>query len=133
MTIVQYAAALLLLQIVFAVISIAANWPSQFGYVGRDAADEFVTKGTAVAPPLVPMLAFAAAIALASRSGPWGTAGVVALALLSILFIIGSLGELFGEPTQETPRWVLVASGVLGTVLYGALLGLALRALLGRR
>ena len=116
------AAAVLALQVVLAAISIAANWPSQFDGVGTNAGEEFVTRGTAVAPPLVPMLLFAAALALALRRGRWRTVGVVVICLLCVVFVVGSLGELFAEPTVDVPRSVLVASGVGGTLLYGLLL-----------
>jgi hypothetical protein len=123
----------LVLQVVLAVVSIAVNWPSQFDGVGTNAGEEFVTRGTAVAPPLVPMLLFAAALVLAQRGGRWRTVGLVVICLLCVLFVVGSLGELFAEPTVDVPHWVLVASGLGGTLVYGSLLGLGLRELRGRR
>jgi hypothetical protein len=129
----QVALATLALQIVLAAISIALNWPSQFDGVGTDAGDEFATRGTALAPPLVPMVVFAAAIALAVRRDRWATVGIVLVCLMCTLFVVGSVGELAAEATDDVPRAVLVASGVVGLVLYGGLLVYGMRQLIGRR
>ena len=129
----QAALAVLGLQVVLAAVSIALNWPSQFDGVGTDAGDEFATRGTALAPPLVPMVVFAAAIALAVRRDRWATVGIVLVCLMCTLFVVGSVGELAAEPTDDVPRAVLVASGVLGLVLYGGLLVYGMRQLIGRR
>jgi hypothetical protein len=127
------AAAVLALQVVLAVVSIALNWPSQFDGVGTDAGEEFVTRGTALAPPLLPMVVFAAGIALATREGRWRTLGVVLVCLMCTLFVVGSVGELRAEPTDDVPRAVLVASGVLGLLVYGALGVYGMRRLLARK
>ncbi len=126
------AAATLGLQVVLAAVSIALNWPSQFDGVGTDAGEEFATRGTALAPPLLPMLVFAAGIALATRPGRWGTVGVVLVCLMCTLFVLGSLGELRADPTDDVPGAVLVTSGVLGLVLYGGLLVYGMRRLVKR-
>ena len=130
---VRAALAVFALQIVLAVVSIVVNWPSQFDGVGTDAREEFTTRGTAVAPPLVPMAVFAAGIALAARRDRWTTVGVVVVCLMCTLFVVGSLGELFAEPTDDVPRAVLVASGALGALLYGGLLAYGMRQLARRR
>ena len=129
---VRAAAATLALQAVLAAVSIALNWPSQFDGVGTDASEEFATRGTALAPPLLPMLVFAAGIALAARGGRWGTVGIVLVCLMCTLFLVGSIGELAADPTADVPQAVLVASGVLGLVLYGGLLVYGMRQLLKR-
>ncbi len=130
---VRAALATLALQIVLAVVSIALNWPSQFDGVGTDAGDEFATRGTALAPPLVPIAVFAAGIALAARRDRWATFGIVLVCLMCTLFVVGSVGELRAEPTDDVPRAVLVASGVLGLLLYGGLLAYGMRQLVRRR
>jgi hypothetical protein len=79
------------------------------------------------------MLLLAAALVLSQRGGRWRTVGLVVICLLCVLFVVGSLGELFAEPTVDVPRWVLVASGLGGTVVYGSLLVLGVRELRGRR
>jgi hypothetical protein len=42
--------------------------------------------------------------------------------LLSVVFIIGSLGEAFAEPTPDVPRAALITSGVVGALLSSAVL-----------
>ncbi len=130
---VQAALVTLALQVVLAAVSIALNWPSQFDGVGTDAGDEFATRGTALAPPLVPIAVFAAGIALAARHDRWATFGTVLVCLMCTLFVVGSVGELGAEPTDDVSRGVLVASGVLGVLLYGGLLVYGMRQLLARR
>lgn len=130
---VRAAAAVLALQIVLAAVSIALNWPSQFDGVGTDAREEFSSRGTAVAPPLLPMAVFAAGIAFAARTDRWRPIGIVLVCLMCTLFVVGSVGELFAEPTEDVPRAVLVASGVLGALVYGALLVFGMLQLLRRR
>lgn len=129
----QAALAVLGLQVVLAAVSIALNWPSQFDGVGTDAREEFSTRGTALAPPLLPMAVFAAGVALAARRDRWATIGTVLVCLLCSLFVVGSVGELRAEPTEDVPRAVLVVSGVLGTLVYGGLLAYGMRRLLARR
>lgn len=129
----QAAAATLLLQIVLAAVSIVVNWPSQFDGVGVDAREEFATRGTAVAPPLVPMAVFAAAVLLATRGGRARTLGIVVVCLMCTLFVVGSLGELRADATDDVPRVVLVASGVAGLLVYGSLAAWGMRELLARR
>lgn len=115
---------LLILMVVGAFISIAAGWPAQFGGKGDPdkVASEFLSRGTATAPPFVPLLLFAIFAALARRGDGWGTAGVVGTMLLSIVFIIGSLGEAFASSTPDVPRAALITSGVVGTLVSGAVL-----------
>lgn len=115
---------LLVLMVVGAVVSIAAGWPAQFGGQGDpdDVASEFLSRGTALAPPLVPLLLFAIFVALARRGDRWGTAGVTGTMLLSIVFIIGSLGEAFAGSTPDVPRAALVTSGIVGTLVSAAVL-----------
>lgn len=129
----QAALATLGLQVVLAAVSIAFNWPSQFDNVGTDAGDEFATRGTALSPPLIPMAVFAAAIALSTRRDRWATFGVVLVCLMCTLFLVGSVGELRAEPTEDVPRAVLVLSGVLGLLVFGGLLVYGMRQLLARR
>ena len=114
-----------------AVLSILAKWPAHFGGAGDPAnvAAEFLSRGTALAP----MLVFGALALLARRRDRWGAGGIVGLMALAVLFIIGSRGEAFAPPPLTVPRAVLVASGVIGSVLSVALIVLGLLALSERR
>jgi MFS family permease len=115
---------LLILMVAGAIISIVADWPAQFGGKGDpdEVASEFFSRGTALAPPFVPLLLFAIFVALARRADRWGTVAVAGTMLLSIVFIVGSLGEAFAEPTPHVPRVVLIASGIIGSLVSALVL-----------
>lgn len=110
---------LLVLFVFGTIVAIVAQWPAQFGGAGDpdEVATEFLSRGTALSPPLAPIVLFAVFTALAIRHNGWGTAGVVGVMLLSIVFIIGSLGEAFAPSTPDVPSSALITSGVVGTVL----------------
>ena len=108
-----------------AVVSIAARWPAQFGGRGDpgDVAAEFVIRGMALAPPLfLVMILFVVFLLLAPSRRWWGTLGVVGLCLLAVLTFVGTLGEALAPSTPDVPRALLIASGVVGGLLYAALL-----------
>lgn len=130
----QFACLLLVvIMVAGAAISIIAQWPAQFGGRGNpdEVASEFLSRGTALAPPLGPLLLFAAFAALARRADRWGTAAIVGAMLLSIVFIVGSLGEAFAEPTRDVPRVVLITSGIVGSLLSAFVLVTGAAALRG--
>ncbi|HJR44637.1 MAG TPA: hypothetical protein VJ927_03445 [Actinomycetota bacterium] len=115
---------LLALMIGGVLVSIVAGWPAQFGGSGDpdQVGAEFFTRGTALAPPFVPLLLFAIFIVVARRTDRWGTAAVVGLILLSVVFIVGSLGEAFAAPTPDVPRAALIGSGIAGAIASAAVL-----------
>ncbi len=51
-------------------VAVAANWPSQFGGVGTDAGQEWLSRGTAISAPLAPVACFIF-IAILVRFGNW--------------------------------------------------------------
>lgn len=106
--------------VVGAIVSIVAGWPAQFGGKGDPAevTSEFFSRGTALAPPFVPLILFAIFVALARRTDRWGTTAIVGTVLLSIIFIVGSLGEAFAESTPHVPRVVLISSGIIGSFVW---------------
>lgn len=108
-----------------AAISVGARWPAQFGGQGdpNSVAIEFVTRGTALAAPLPLVVVFGGLILLARRRDRWERIGIVGIMGLSILFLIGSIGEAFAPPTPDVPRSILMASGVIGMLMSISLLG----------
>ncbi|MGH2748047.1 MAG: hypothetical protein ACRDKB_09010 [Actinomycetota bacterium] len=116
--------------IIGAIVSVAARWPAQFGGVGDpdDVAAEFLTRGTALAAPLGPMIVFALMIFLLTRTGVWEKIGTIGVMLLAILFLIGSLGEAFASGEITTPRSVLIISGIIGTVMSLIMFGAGIMA-----
>ncbi len=114
------------------VLAVIVNLPAQFGGVGTDAGSEFAARGTAISPPIAPLIVLAASLALLRRDDFWATVACVVIALLGILFVIGSIGEAAAEATPDVSKGVLVGSGVVGAALGSALVVLALGALLAR-
>ena len=110
---------LIAVMVVGAIISIAAGWPAQFGGRGDpdSVASEFLTRGTAFAPPLIPLVLFALCAFGARRDGRWAMVATVGAILLAVVFVIGSLGEAFASETPDVPRAALLASGVIGALL----------------
>lgn len=76
-----------------------------------------MANGTVLAIPLFPWIALVVFALLARSRRWWGTVAVVALTLLSTLFIFGGLGEAFASDTPFVPRAVLIAA----SVIYGGL------------
>ena len=110
--------------LVGAVLALVFEWPTQFDGSGRPniTAREFVLQGTATSIPVVPWLALGVFAFLARSRRWWGTAAVVGLCLLAVLFFIGSMGEAFAGDTPHVPRAVLIAAGVAGGLLAVLLL-----------
>jgi len=121
---VSFAVLIFAVWVVGTVVSVVAGWPAQFGGPGNpnNVAGEFLSRGTALSPPLFVMVALAVFVLLARSRRWWGTLGVVGLCLLAVVTFIGSLGEAFAPATPDVPRTVLIASGVLGVIMCPALL-----------
>lgn len=123
-----FALVVLVANVVAAALAVAVNWPSQFGgVVGTDAGAEWLSRGTAISAPLAPVLCFVL-VATLVRLGTWvGWLGLGLTFLTGVLVFVGGMGELVAEPTDDVPRAVLVAAGVLwglAAVIFVAL-GLA--------
>jgi hypothetical protein len=116
----QLGSGILVFQLLAAGVAIAANWPAQFGGVGTDASAEALTRGTALSAPLFPLAVFAVGLVCLWRGATRTGAAVSAVVALAIL--AGSLGEAFAPATADVPKVVLIASGVIGTVLATAIL-----------
>ena len=116
------ALALLVLHAVGTVVAVSANWPAQFGGVGTDAGAEWIARGTALSAPLGPLVVLVVAAVLASLRGWVSRVGEGLVILLSVLFMVGALGEAFAPATEDVSKAVLVASGVLGVMVAGAVL-----------
>mgnify|MGYP001471836876 CR=1 FL=1 len=117
-----------------ALVSILAGWPAQFGGAGDPdkVGIEFVSRGTAIAPPLVPLLVLGGGALLVRRGRHWSTLGAVVLLLLGVLFVIGGIGEAFAPSPVTAPRAALVIGGVLAAGGGAVLVGLSLAALIAK-
>ena len=126
------AAVVLGVEIVATVAAIVLNLPAQFGGVGTDAASEFAARGTAISPPLGPLIVLAASLALLRRNDRWATVGCVIVLVLGVLFGIGSIGEAVAAETPDVSKTVLVGSGIVGVLIGASLVAMAIAALIAR-
>jgi ABC-type proline/glycine betaine transport system permease subunit len=120
-----FAASVLVLNVLATVAAIAINLPSQFGMVGTDAASEFLTSGTAISAPVPPVALLLLVVGMAGRRGLWGWVGIVAAYVAAVAVGIGGVGEMLADPTEDTPRSVLVAAGAIWLMIAAALAILA--------
>lgn len=113
-----FAIVVLVANVVAATLAVAVNWPSQFGgVVGTDAGQEWLSRGTAISAPLAPAACFVL-IALLVRLRSWaGWLGIGMTFLTAVLVLVGGMGELIAEPTDDVPRAVLIAAGLLWGVV----------------
>jgi hypothetical protein len=129
----QFAVAVSVLNVVAAVVAIIVNWPAQFGGVGTDAGREFLTSGTAISAPVLPAVLLLFVVWRARTPGPRGRVAIVAAYLTAAVVFTGGLGETLAEPTEDTPKAVLVGAGIGWTVIAAALVFLATAARAERR
>ena len=115
---VSFAVLIFVVWVVGTVVSVVAGWPAQFGGPGNpnNVAGEFLSRGTALSPPLSVMVALVVFVFLARSRRWWGTLGVVGLCLLAVATFVGAMGEALAPATPDVPRAVLVLSGVLGVL-----------------
>lgn len=128
----MFAGVVLGIEIVATIAAIILNFPAQFGGVGTDAAGEFAGRGTAISPPLAPLMVLAVSLVLLRRSDRWATVGCAIAVVLGILFAIGSLGEALADATPEVSKTLLVSSGIVGVLIGAILVSLAVAALIAR-
>ncbi|QZY29011.1 hypothetical protein [Nocardioides coralli] len=110
-------AVLIVANLVAAVVAVLVNWPGQFGAVRTDASDGVVLEGTAISAPLLVVVLWLLAFFLVTRRDGWAWVGVGAAGVSAVAVCIGGLGELVADGTPETPKTVLVASGIVWTVV----------------
>ncbi len=63
--------ALLVLNVLATIVAVVVNLPAQFGGVGTDAGEEFLTRGTAISAPLLPVVLMLLVVVLAGRRDRW--------------------------------------------------------------
>lgn len=107
------AVTILVINAIAAVVAIVVNLPSQFGIVGTDARSEFLTNGTAISAPLLPVLMLVVVAVFAGRADRLRWIGIVVAYLTAATVAVGGVGELVAEPTADTPKAVLVGAGIV--------------------
>ena len=114
--------------VVAAVVAVVMNWPAQFGQVGTDARVDVLAKGTAISAPALPMLLLVLALAGVRIGRQWNVIGLTGFCVVAVLVLIGGLGETFAPGTSDTPKTVLVASGVVWAGIAASMITVAIAA-----
>jgi hypothetical protein len=123
-TSVRLALALLAFAVVGTAIGIVARLPYQFGGVGDAAgvSEDFLSKGTAVSPPVVALVMLVVGIVVALRPGLMGRLGSGLLLLLAGVFFVATIGEVIGASAFRGPtRIFVIAWNLLGAVLIAGM------------
>ena len=119
---------ILVLSVIGAVLAISEGLPAEFGGRGDpdNVAGEFLTRGTAMSPPLVPMIVLAALLAISLSRAWWGTLALIGMGIVGVLFAVGGLGEPNNPAGSDLPQWVHLTIKVLGVGLSVLLVVLVL-------
>lgn len=128
-----FAAAVLTLNVVAAIVAVIVNLPTQFGKTGTDAGEDVLTSGTAISAPLLPVAILLASLLLILRRDRWAFVGIGGTYLAALLVLTGGIGELAAEGTPDSPKAVLVVSGIVWVGIAITLIGLATAAVMERR
>ncbi|CAA9329818.1 MAG: hypothetical protein AVDCRST_MAG29-974 [uncultured Nocardioidaceae bacterium] len=121
----KFTLAVLVLNVVAAGIAIVVNLPAQFGGVGTDASEEFLTRGTAISAPALPVVLMLLVLLLVTRRDRWGWLGIGLALLTAVTVGVGGFGEMAAEPTADTSKAVLTAAGIAWLVVAAVLIALA--------
>jgi len=116
----------LVVVIVEAVVSLAQRWPHRFGGIGnpQHVMGDFVTAGTALAPPLIAIVLLAL-LCMGLQAGPrLRLFSTVLMVPLSVVMVVGALGEMLAA-NPAVPAWVRWGAGVLAVGSSALLLALA--------
>lgn len=97
------------------VVSILARWPHQFGGHGdpNRMTQQFVSSGTALAPPVFIMLGLLIVALLAGRQDRWGLVAAILMVVVGAVMVVGSLGEALAGTTPDVPQGVQIIGGVV--------------------
>lgn len=129
----RFTLGLLVLNVIATIIAVVANLPAQFGGVGTDAGNEFVTRGTAISAPLLPVVLMVLVVLLAPRRDRWSWVGVALAYITAAMVGVGGVGEMVAEPTADTSGTVLTISGIAWLAVAAVLITLATWAVVGSR
>jgi hypothetical protein len=111
------------------VVGVVEEWPAQFGGGGDPAriSTQWMSKGTALSPPLFLLVAMLVAIVLALVArGPRVARLAAAIGLVTgVIGVVGSFGELLAKATPAVPAGAQDAA-VIGIVFSITAVGAAL-------
>jgi hypothetical protein len=110
-------------------IAVVERWPAQFGGSSDPAkiSTQWMSKGTALSPPLFLLIAMLVAIVLAAAARRVMVARLAAAIglLTGLIGVVGSFGELLARATPAVPAGARDAA-VVGIVFSIAVVGVAL-------
>lgn len=129
------AAAVLVLNLVTALLAMATDWRARFDPPPDQGSvsSELALNGSAISAPIAPLALLAAGALLARRSDRWGVVGLVGIAVAAGLFVIGGIGEITASPSVHTPSAVLVVAGIMFPAIGLTLIALTVRDAARRR
>ncbi|MGH8961259.1 MAG: hypothetical protein ACRDWT_08635 [Jatrophihabitantaceae bacterium] len=113
------------------VISLAARWPLGTGRHSdpHRMLGDFVSNGTALAPPLFIVIVLLVLAVGVQRSDRWGTATTVLLVPLAAVMAVGAAYDAGATANPHVPTAAQLVGGIVGAALSVLLLGLAIAAL----
>lgn len=118
-----------------AIVSIWARWPYQFTGQGDPdrMAQDFVSFGTLLAPPLPLLFLFGLTVLLTKKRDRRGAIPNAAMIPICLAMAIGSLGESIAPASPDVPRAIQLSGGAVGAIVFASLAVVALKALAERR
>lgn len=127
--------AVLAIVIVELVITLAARWPLGTGRHGdpHRMLSDFVSNGTALAPPLFIVIALLVLAAGVQRADRLGTAATVLLVPLAAVMAVGAAVDAGATVNPRVPTAAQLVGGIVDVALSLLLLALAIAALVTSR
>lgn len=118
------------LNVLATILAIILDLPSLFDLPADPSPIEtdWIARGTAISAPLAPIVLLAASALLVRRHDRWAIAGLIGVGLVSVLFLIGAVGEFTAEPAGNVSRAVLTVAGITWGATALALIALAISA-----
>ena len=109
------------------VVSLIEKAPKEFGGVGDpdNVLGEFPTQGTLFAAPLAPLLVLILGLWLRGCGRWFAILGLLAVIVVGVLFVVGTLGEPWQPQASDPPLALLIVWRSVGIALSVSLIGLA--------
>jgi hypothetical protein len=113
-----FGGAVLVYSLAGSVVAWILEWPPQFGGVSdpEQSYMSYLVGGSAIAAPLPPLVGLAVGLLLSRRRDAWRILGLVIVVIVSVLFIIGGIGEIAAEH-EHVPRAAVIVFGGIATLI----------------
>src|SRR3990170_4589969 len=128
MRLFPFGVAVLIYNLAGSVAAWILGWPPQFGGVSdpEQSYVSYLVGGSAIAAPLPPLVGLAVGLFLSRRRDAWPKLGLVIVGIVSVLFIIGGIGEIAAEH-EHVPRAAVIVFGSIATLIGSVQLLLCVR------